>query len=140
MSHQIFGTGHLGPDYRPSNWHLGRLDTLKRSTPLDNYRRAPWAHPCPLRFHVGNLNKLPIAFADGPRIWAALPITADALEWRTRTYGRRTIELPECAELAATWREAMDYATTGIPPRPLEYVYPDWCGLPHGFEPGKIGR
>lgn len=117
-------------DWPAETRHLGRLEyRTTPPTPLENYRRAPWCHPFPLRFHVGNLNKLPIDFADGPRIWAALPITTNALEWRTVTYGRRSIELPEYAELAATWREAMDYATTGIPPRQIHHVYPEWCGI-----------
>lgn len=40
------------------------------------------------------------------------------------TYGRRVIDLPPATWLAATWREAIQWAADGITPTPLEQVYP----------------
>jgi len=96
-------------------------------------QRAQWAHDCPPRFQVLSVVMLPssIYWPDRPgwptRLWVALPNPPTTLI--SHTFGRRTIDLPEIACLAATWREAMDYATTGKRPRPLDAVYPGWCGL-----------
>ncbi len=68
-------------------------------------------------------------------IVSAIPSFADmahgvVLDIVTKRYGRRDVTLYEFAELCASWREAIAYATGGTPPRPLSEVerYRQWCG------------
>lgn len=64
-----------------------------------------------------------------PVLWIAMPWPpADTITPIPGT-GRRVIEMPEGTVLAATWTEAIRYATTGIPPQPIDQIHPEWCGL-----------
>lgn len=51
----------------------------------------------------------------------------------TRTFGRRIIDgIPIGSVLSATWLEAMlfvDHPSGIFMPRPIEHVYPEYCGL-----------
>lgn len=94
---------------------------------LDDYLRAPWMHDrFPLRMRVTQVT------TSGPRLWVAMPIHRGVDRppiWSTRRLGRREVDLPILAVIAATWREAMDFALTGASPTPVEDVYPHWCGV-----------
>lgn len=66
-------------------------------------------------------------------VWMASPYP---IRWEpvtytaTRSYGRRIIKLPEGAVLAATWREAADFALYGRYPDRLHTIprFRKWCG------------
>ncbi|WP_431231495.1 hypothetical protein ACQ856_18205 [Mycolicibacterium psychrotolerans] len=67
----------------------------------------------------------------GLYVWVAFPyIVGRPLMFVSRAFGRRVIELPADAVLAATWAEAMAYATRGTTPAPvhLNPKYREWCG------------
>lgn len=65
------------------------------------------------------------------QIWLLQPQPAAGNE--TRILGRRLIDgIPIGSVLSATWHEAMlfaDYPSGILMPRPIEHVYPEYCGL-----------
>jgi hypothetical protein len=65
------------------------------------------------------------------QIWLLAPQPAAGTE--TRVLGRRRIDnIPIGSVLSATWREAMrfiDRPSGVFMPRPIEHVYPEYCGL-----------
>lgn len=66
-------------------------------------------------------------------VWLAVPHFSPPLQpqsYVTITYGRRSTEIPAGSAIAATWAEAMAYATTGTPPTRLDELpeYREWCG------------
>lgn len=65
------------------------------------------------------------------RLWIAQPIPTpgEPATYIPYVFGRRVIELPKGSAVAATWREAITYATTGAKPRNIADLYPTWCGL-----------
>lgn len=94
---------------------------------LADYERAPSTHPFPSRFHVMRTRDTPV------QLWLAYPTSGLAPYWPLQQIpglGRREVTLPKYTRLAATWREAMDYVTTGKQPTPIEQIYPEYCGLP----------
>lgn len=99
---------------------------------LNDWLRAPWCYPNPMRFHVYRVEEAPVP------LWVAWPHAhqryGPEAEWalqqsESRWFGKRVIALPKHAALASTWREAMDYVHGCGPPTPLEDVYPEYCGL-----------
>lgn len=105
------------------------------SNALNDWMRAPWMYPNVLRFRIWRMSPI-----DGVELWVAAPYARRGMPKVQQTLdnqpyhmlpgtGRRQIEMPQFAILAATWREAIECATKGKQPRPLELVYPEYCGL-----------
>jgi hypothetical protein len=65
-----------------------------------------------------------------PQLWLCIPEPQPDEDTRVHGLGRRDAVAPRGTVLTATWREAIDYATAGTIPRSIQYVYPEWCGLP----------
>lgn len=99
---------------------------------LEDYHRAPWAHPFPYRCLVTRVEMT--GYADGLHGWVAMPVPShpgdSQVPWETITIGRREVALPIGAALCATWREAMRYARGVEMPRDIADLpeYRDWCG------------
>lgn len=67
-----------------------------------------------------------------PPVWVVIPIPhplQPAHETVVWGLGRRILYLPDGSAICPTWREAMQYATTGRQYRPVANVYPEWCGV-----------
>lgn len=67
-----------------------------------------------------------------PPLWVVMPYPQpgdDLGTYPVHGLGRRVLYLSQNSALCCTWREAMNYATTGRSQRPIATVYPEWCGL-----------
>lgn len=103
--------------------------TRLRRRDVDRFLTSPWLYShWPWRWSIFRVKG---RGAPNPPLWVVVPrvpvgwLPAEPLAGT----GQRTIVWKQFTRLTATWREALDYATTGRQPRPLTEVYPEFCGV-----------